>query len=206
MNINHVYHAAGILDGRHRLERIMSSVLAYRNDGRTTVQNVSIRLLLEGFAHVVQPLLQQLDGKLDVINCIPEANIEGEYEMLLGVLLNLFINALQEYGKGTIINIEVGPTANNDIEILFAVNGSGVRTRLIDRIFAPFFHDSVVLDLTVATAILEAHRGDIEVHAKPAIGTTYTLHLPTLMREQVSEVEDSLIYGAIRRKMQGESG
>ncbi len=73
---------------------------------------------------------------------------------------------------------------NGSVKIELSDNGPGMKENTMKRVFEPFFTTKTVgegtgLGLAVSYFIItENHHGSIEVHSKPAKGTTFIIQLP----------------------------
>ncbi len=112
------------------------------------------------------------------------------------VLLNLLKNAAQaihlrddeeegEYGRITLRTRLRGGWAEIQVED----NGIGIPEDICKRIFEPFFTTKEVgqgtgLGLSVSYFIItNNHKGQMEVHSTPGVGTCFTLRLPLIQAD-----------------------
>jgi signal transduction histidine kinase/DNA-binding response OmpR family regulator len=82
-------------------------------------------------------------------------------------------------GSGTlrITSRAVGP----EVQVIISNTGPGLSHEDLRHIFDPFYENSqrsYGLDLSITQAIVERHRGTIEVESELGQGTTFTIHLP----------------------------
>ena len=179
-----VRHAEKILGGLHQLERMVNDMLAFARGGEFTPETVSIEALLEELRLTLEPQLQQQGGRLRIINDRPEAAVDGCRDMLLGALLNLATNAMQACDNGADLVVEVRSNGSDAVEVLVKDNGPGIAEDIQDQIFEPFFttrSGGTGLGLAVVRAVIQGHRGDIQVRSVPGRGTTFALKLPRLL-------------------------
>jgi len=112
--------------------------------------------------------------------------IEGDYEKLRRVLLNLAINARDAMSKGGVLTIRARHH-NGRITIEVADTGAGIPNELISRIFEPFVthgkHNGTGLGLTIAKKIIEAHSGTIVAGNRPGGGAIVTIEMPVGKRD-----------------------
>jgi PAS domain S-box-containing protein len=132
------------------------------------------------------------------------APIAGDEELLIQVMENLLVNAVEavpeEGGRISVRakNKSIG-TQNNlllkkgkYVKISVKDNGGGISTGIMEKIFDPYFstksktyQKGLGLGLTVCYSIIKKHDGHIEVESSPAgsetgTGTTVTLYLPAV--------------------------
>jgi len=107
------------------------------------------------------------------------------------VLLNLINNAFYAVSEKQNQNIPgYEPTikvmtkkAGNKIEIAVADNGNGIRQKIQDKIFQPFFTTKPAgqgtgLGLSLAYDIVKAHGGEIVVNSREGTGSEFIVKLP----------------------------
>jgi len=127
-------------------------------------------------------LQTNLDESIGNINIIPQD--------IGRVILNLITNAfyaVDEKKKSGIENYEptvcVGTNKVNDkIEIRITDNGNGIPSKVLDKIFQPFFTTKPTgqgtgLGLSLAYDIVKAHGGELKVETKQGEGSTFTINL-----------------------------
>ncbi len=109
------------------------------------------------------------------------AFIRADENKLTIAFLNLLINAIEameaEHGK-LIIEITHG-NANHIINI--TDNGCGIAPENLSKLFEPYFtskRNGVGLGLASTLNIIKSHKGNIEVHSKLKVGTTFSILFP----------------------------
>jgi len=181
-----VRYAEKILGALRQLERMVNDMLVFARGGDFTPETVSIAALLEDLRQILEPQLQQCGGQLRIVDHCPEAAVEGCHDMLLGALANLATNSMQACGHGADLLIEVWPAGDDAVELHVADNGPGIDREIQDKIFEPFFttrSGGTGLGLAVVRAVMQGHRGDIQVRSSPGQGTTFNLKMPRLLGE-----------------------
>jgi two-component system sensor histidine kinase FlrB len=101
-------------------------------------------------------------------------------------LLNLATNAMQACGTGVELILEVNSVTADAIEIQIKDNGPGIDSEIQDKIFEPFFttrSGGTGLGLAVVRAVIQGHRGEIQVRSKLDQGTAFILTLPCRLGE-----------------------
>ncbi len=119
---------------------------------------------------------------------IPETEVfvQADDKALDRVFHNLLSNAVQYNPKGTSVSLAI--TENeNDVEIVFRDNGTGMREDLAQTIFMPFVRaDSARnsqtggtgLGLAIADKIIALHGGAIRLKTAPGQGCLFRITLP----------------------------
>jgi signal transduction histidine kinase len=126
----------------------------------------------------------------------------GQYEQLVQVFLNLFINAVHAIGQGGKISVRMTPLGES-IRVEVADNGSGITPENLSKIFDPFFSTKGVygdgsqpgtgLGLTICYNVVRAHGGEITVTSEVGAGTTFTLTFPLPRKAPVSPPAKSAV-------------
>jgi two-component system, NtrC family, sensor kinase len=101
------------------------------------------------------------------------------------VFLNLVNNAVDEVGKGGVIDIRTAVGAGNTLVMEFADNGHGIKPELIKKIFDPFFTTKdpgkgTGLGLYISYDIVQKLGGSIKVENRKSGGAVFTIVLPII--------------------------
>lgn len=115
------------------------------------------------------------------------AVVHADRDLLEHAARNLLVNAVEAIGPtGGEIAVRVSRSGD---EVLLTVSdtGSGVAAAHLDHLFDPMFTtkpSGTGLGLTIATRIVSAHGGSIQVSNKPAGGATFTVRWPRAERKE----------------------
>ncbi|MFA6309030.1 MAG: HAMP domain-containing sensor histidine kinase [Clostridia bacterium] len=112
--------------------------------------------------------------------------INADKDKISQVLVNLLSNALKYTEKGGSIDIELKETTD---KIAFSVkdNGIGISSEDLPHVFERFFRADKSrnrmtggsgIGLSIVKAIIDAHKGSIDVNSEPAKGTEFIVILP----------------------------
>jgi len=109
--------------------------------------------------------------------------VQGRYDQLQQVMLNLLTNALDATPSGGRIEVTVGHGAAGEVEIAVHDTGRGISAADQKRIFEPFFSTKEAghgtgLGLFISAEIVREHRGRIESESEEGRGTTFRVALP----------------------------
>ncbi|HWB75319.1 MAG TPA: PAS domain-containing sensor histidine kinase [Nannocystaceae bacterium] len=119
-----------------------------------------------------------------VVACDGDPNGLWDPNRLTQALSNLIGNAVKHGAAGAPVDVRVSAS---DAHVVVAVHNDGtIPSETMTRLFEPFAARSYAprqsgglgLGLFIAKAIAHAHRGDIQVHSSPELGTTFRLVLP----------------------------
>lgn len=102
------------------------------------------------------------------------------------VLLNLILNAAEAMPGGGTLRIAVsadreGETGTASVRLAVSDTGAGIEPGIRSRLFDPFFttrEEGTGLGLAIVHAIVEGHRGRVEVESTVGRGSTFTVVLP----------------------------
>ncbi|MBI2982919.1 MAG: PAS domain-containing protein [Chloroflexi bacterium] len=176
----------GLLRIRTSVQRavaIVESLLRVATSAGPAIQEIDINDLLAGTPVLVDDRLTSQNVRL-TMDLAPELpRMRADPVLLQQVFTNLVFNACAAMEDGG--SLTVGTSVRDGmLEIRFADTGHGIRAEHLSRIFDPFFTTrgpaGTGLGLTISRAIVEQHRGTIEVHSQEGWGTTVTLRLPVV--------------------------
>lgn len=164
-----------------RMSKLIDDLLDYARSGRASakIEEVSLYFLLRD---VVADINAQ---KQVVVKNLP--HIEGDYNQLYQLFLNLIQNGLKFVPEGVTPEIEVyaKPLAgdNHFVQVLVKDNGIGISEEDCKRIFDPFTRLSskfsgTGIGLATCKKIVMNHRGHIRVSSKPCRGSTFIITFP----------------------------
>ena len=166
--------------GGDRVARIVADLKAYTSSGAALRQDYNLN-------DVVGAALKKLEGLPGGVTLEtalqPLPNCECDGDGLTQVVLGLLTNARAAMrGRAGVIRVS---TAAKGDELLIRVQdqGCGIDAETLPHIFDPFFttHDvggGMGLGLTVASDVVRAHGGSIEVESVAGQGSTFTVRLP----------------------------
>ncbi len=105
----------------------------------------------------------------------------GDAAELREVLTNLILNALDAMPEGGRLTIRSERQAG-EVAVAVCDTGMGMLPEVRENLFRPYFttkgHGGTGLGMSMAFAIIEHHRGRIEVDSQPGRGTAVRLRLP----------------------------
>ena len=109
---------------------------------------------------------------------LPLVMVDGQQlDQALFYLIRNAYRAMPEGGTLRITSRAVGA----QVQIIISDTGQGISKKDLQHIFDPFYEtdqQAYGLDLSITQAVIERHKGAIEVESEPGQGTTFTIHLP----------------------------
>lgn len=175
-----------IADEAQRLSRLAKSIvkLSALQEAHDDQQWIEYRSLLQKTTTAYRPLLKK---GVTLLLQVPEQlpSFQGDYDMLVQVLMNLLSNSLRYTAHGQIM---VKAWVENDAVVtLVADSGSGIDPTLLPHVFERRVKDQISgnhgIGLTVCREIIQQHHGEMKINSKLDVGTCVTFSIP-LVRER----------------------
>ncbi|WP_373531237.1 PAS domain S-box protein [Vampirovibrio sp.] len=186
-----------MLSATHRMQNLMSDLLAYAR-----VSSQSIRMAPIQLNHILEELALELSSEIKLskahldIEALPV--IEADENHMRILFRNLLQNALK-YGQlgvsphiriyGKLIEPNPYVAKTPFLEIHVADNGIGFDEKYLDRIFKVFqkLHSQsefsgTGVGLATCKKIVDLHAGSITAISKPGQGSTFIVTLPTVQK------------------------
>lgn len=183
-----------VLDDVHRIERLIQEILDY-------ARYMEPKLTEEDLNDVVSSCLYFIEVKADSRGIKIEKELASDLprvmldrQQIKQVLLNLLLNAMDAMGgQGGLLRVKTDklmkPDGLNWVRIHIEDTGHGISAANLDHIFDPFFttkhnsgeNEGTGLGLTIAHQIVQEHQGEIQVQSTEGVGTTFRIHLPSLV-------------------------
>jgi len=146
-------------------------------------------------------LLEKVCGDAEVIGHDRNVNVDfadGAHDIVRGdparlrqLFLVLLDNAVRYSKSRGAVKVEIG-SADGEVLVRVSDRGAGIPPEELDKVFERFRRggtalamneEGLGLGLPVAKAIVEAHKGRIEMASRPGEGTTVTVALPAAKAE-----------------------
>lgn len=156
----------------------------------------------------VQPTLIEM---VDILRRLigEDIRLETHFEPLVGavrmdpgqleqVVVNLALNARDAMPGGGVFAIEAGQMdlgTSPYVRIRLRDSGSGIPAEVLSRIFEPFFstkQHGTGLGLSTVQSIVRQTGGTLSVESTVGLGTTFTLLIPRVSGDDISEGEESV--------------
>ncbi|MEL6553207.1 MAG: HAMP domain-containing sensor histidine kinase [Cyanobacteria bacterium J06621_11] len=184
-----------VMDELDRMGRLVSDLILLAKSERPNflqIETIDIR----HFAEIVfakATALTQREWQLTLDESVQaEHQLLGDRQKLTGALLNLLRNAAQHTQETDTIElgcriVDSNNAANNvarQIQFWVRDTGAGMTTEEQQYIFDRFARgrhrraDGAGLGLAITSAVIEAHKGRIELESRPNLGSTFRVMLP----------------------------
>ncbi|NIV11523.1 MAG: GAF domain-containing protein [Aliifodinibius sp.] len=172
----------------NRLSDLTTSFLemARLESGRTQFrkETVNLEALLNEAADLMRVRIEEegLQLKMEITPPLPE--VEGDWDKLKQVLINLMSNAIKYNRPNGVITLG-GSKYKDRVSFYVRDTGRGIKPEHVEQLFEKFYRipgtENIVgtgLGLIISKKIVEGHGGTIEVNSELNLGTTFTVKLP----------------------------
>ncbi len=172
-----------ISDATNHIKMVVQDLLSYAQESDRKKEKIDLRKVVMDAANLVQPRLNRNNIHYHVDLPLQSCCIQGVKNHLVHVIVNGIINSIDAIDQGG--NIDVSLRGSKDSFLIAIVDdGIGIDAEVAAKAFDPFFttkgKKGTGLGLYVSFGIVKAHKGQIELKAKPTgRGTILTIELPT---------------------------
>ncbi len=183
-DINNKSHDKYITIVKEEIEKILLLLQDFLSMNKIKIQKeiLDINMLLEDVVDQFELILKEKNIELKTNISQDEVFVEGDYNRLNQVLINMIKNsveALDNQNKPLInINYEI---IDNNFKIIIKDNGSGISEEDLKRIKEPFYttkKNGTGLGVSLSQEIIEAHNGTLDYFSKKNKGTKVIITLP----------------------------
>jgi signal transduction histidine kinase len=201
-----------ILTGVKSIDYIINNLLLFSRPQHPIFKNFSVHAFLDEHLLFVVPSFRQ--GNIELIKKYDcrDPIVLGDVELLKQVFFNLTWNAIQAMPQGGQLKIAT-EIINGDLkgsvrppgslsfarehsnkagylEIKFVDSGVGIADEDKEKIFNPFFttkERGTGLGLAIVHNIIEVHNGMIGVESNAGQGSTFTISMPLVKKEEPAD-------------------
>jgi nitrogen fixation/metabolism regulation signal transduction histidine kinase len=173
---------SSIRDEVARLKRLLSDLLNYGRPPRLAMETVDLSKLVDETIDLIRPQAEEQGIQVVVEQQSAPAEVRGDRERLKSCLSNIAINALQAMPNGGTLRAHIART-DGSVEVTMSDTGIGISEDALGKVFEPYFSTKQAgfgLGLAVTKAVVEEHRGSIEVKSEPQVGTSFMIRLPSV--------------------------
>jgi two-component system, NtrC family, sensor kinase len=187
------------------IARIVRQLLTLARPFNQRREVIDLAQLISGVRELIEPEAAKAEIRIEVASDEQGALIDGDWDLLHQVLLNICLNGLQAMEEGGKLRIELlnEESIRNDcrfVALRISDTGPGISPANLNHIFDPFFTTKDVgqgsgLGLAVSHRIIEEHSGWIEVANQQTGGAVFTVYLPKAGIDKISsESSESMEY------------
>ncbi|MBW1997464.1 MAG: two-component sensor histidine kinase [Deltaproteobacteria bacterium] len=181
-----------ILEAVDRCGRITKRLLSFARHMEVSIENVNLGQLIHevlGFL-MKEAEYRSIHVSVEVPPHLPE--IKSDRGKLQEIFLNLFNNAFTAMSDGGHLDVKVSPLRDGFISVTVADDGCGIPEQDLKHIFEPFFstrtkRGGTGLGLSITYGLVQEIGGKISVDSEVGKGTTFTVILPSRMKEKRKE-------------------
>ncbi len=180
-----------IIKETERLSDMVEELLDFSRmqSGRFTLVKTKMDLLAELEDAILIYTERARRDNMDLIYHEPESisYVFGDKNRLKQVFINIIDNALKYSNSGGTVKVEVGET-NGQIQVVVSDTGCGIAENDLPKVKEKFFKANSTrrgsgIGLAVATEIVQMHDGTLEVESELNVGTTVTIQLPAMAKD-----------------------
>jgi two-component system, cell cycle sensor histidine kinase and response regulator CckA len=186
---------ASIVEASTRAAALIRQLLTFSRDRVLVVETIELRSALSAFAPLLASGLGAAIAFETRLADVP-LWVAADRSQVEQVLLNLCTNAGQAMPGGGRLILELRKAVIDSTyaagnawaqpgeyaEIRVTDTGAGIDEETRARVFEPFFStkaDGTGLGLAVVHAIVQRHKGCVDIESRPGVGTTVRVLLPT---------------------------
>lgn len=160
------------------------------NNSSINLDIMDINMLIEDVIKKERSLIENKNIKLKLNLIDDEIYINGDYNRLSQVLINIIKNSIEAIDNDNgIIKIK-NIIKNNYINIIIEDNGYGISEKNLKMIKEPFYttkNRGTGLGVSLSDEIVKAHNGILIYDSKEARGTKVTIKLPLMKGDKKND-------------------
>jgi signal transduction histidine kinase len=168
------------------MDRLLSNLLTYTRPAKPRYERHAPEALVRETLTMATHALQGagIQSVLQFESAPAQVWVDGA--QVRQILLNLILNAVDAMPSGGTVTVTVaaetdGPDGLRAVRFAVTDAGKGIRSAHLSRLFDPFFttrQEGTGLGLAIVHALVEGHRGRVEVSSRVKQGSTFTVILP----------------------------
>ena len=164
---------------KSEIERLLGILQDYLliNKANMDLDIMDINMLVEDTLDKLKPMLDDKSINLDLDLIDDEVFINGDYNRLSQVLINIIKNSIEAIDNGGLIKIN-STIKNDNYFIVIEDNGCGMTSDIMSKMREPFYttkHRGSGLGVSLIYDIVEAHHGTVDYKSEYGKGTKVTL-------------------------------
>lgn len=175
-----------------RVDKVINDLLLLSKPDKVIIKEIELETLLEKAKNSV--IIKSTEYNIHFHQHIDHSchKVSLDYDRMIQVLQNLFLNAIDAMPKGGTIGISAHILEKNKaneerfksektLQISIKDTGCGIPTHQMSNIFTPYFTSKATgtgLGLVMVQKIIEAHGGEIKIESTVNVGTEITMLFP----------------------------
>ncbi|RTZ73083.1 MAG: hypothetical protein DSZ00_07085 [Gammaproteobacteria bacterium] len=167
-----------------RIDRLLSEVLLYAKPLALRTEKLALCEVLKQVMESLQPQADDARVVLELV-CRESPWLIGNPDRLTQIFLNLARNAIEAAPPASDVRLEVENREDAGVIVVSVHNdGDPIPSEIAGQLFEPFFTtrpQGTGLGLAIVRRLTEAHGGSVTVSSAADAGTTFRVHLPTLL-------------------------
>jgi len=180
LTLEDLYKDAQRMDGL--LKDMLNFAWAASEEQEKSFVELNLSQILEEAAEITTQI--GIDKQLEIQTSIePQIIVMGHKEKLFQIFMNILENAVKYTREKGKVFIQAS-TDRDSVKVIVKDNGIGIAKKDLPHIFERFYrvdgnkHEGSGLGLSIAHALIKAHKGNMEVTSQKGIGTTFITTLP----------------------------
>lgn len=168
---------------KEEIDRTLTLMNDYLNLTKLSINKnvIDISLLLDDVCNSIEEILKHrnVHFMFDILD--EEVYINGDYDRLKQVFINLIKNAVEAIDINKIGVIKLRMIIKNQVIVYISDNGVGMSKEAIEKVGSAFYttkEKGTGLGVKLSMEIIEAHDGSIKYKSKINEGTTVVVKLP----------------------------
>ena len=168
---------------KEEIERTLIILQDFLSITKTKIEKdlMDVNMLVEDVVNSFSPIMKQNNINSNINLLDEEIYINGDYNRLTQVLINIIKNSIEAIDKETGKIDVTTKKIDNIFEIVIKDNGIGMNQETLSRISEPFFttkKSGTGLGVSFSKEILRAHGADIKYNSIQENGTTVRITIP----------------------------
>jgi two-component system, NtrC family, sensor histidine kinase HydH len=177
-----------------RLEKKVQTLLDFARPSEPIRERADLRDQIHQALHLVETRIRQIGVRPEIDLPTDPVWVEVDQDQVTGVLVNLFLNALDAMPQGGVLSVSLRQETNEIVRLTVADTGSGISPAVQERLFTPFASTKKTgtgLGLSISRRIVMDHGGTLTGSNRPEGGACFTILLAGKPRgDEDGEVAD----------------
>lgn len=173
-----------IIEEANRCKNIVSNLLNFARHGKLKISKIDIYKLIDEIVNSIR-INPSFEGIfININNNIIDTNIDGDYDQLKQVFLNIIGNGCEALEDSEIKTLTIDMKEEYQYVVInITDSGCGIPEENMSKLFTPFFTTKKIgkgtgLGLPISYGIIKMHKGKVKVQSEFSKGTTFIIKLP----------------------------